>query len=518
MIGTSTSAYIFIRACAIFLSSIAPLSVTYCIYFCIGLFGTWSLPRLPWWAEAYILCEVTFYLFIYPYLKRRYQHPATHPAKPSPEARHKLFHRCHDTLRDPEAYLRKWFKNAPASEIKRDNVKEFLAWAFLNTDIWNDEEDAELDEYVTEFESLLGRSIPLGRGTALSLRLTLDPHDPLHRSLLWYGCVAFVDFLAFVHMRFHGFHFHRAPLSHFFTLFPFRPVSLFTTSTSPSKTLTYWHRAHTSKTKLPILFIHGIGIGLYPYVKFLGELNASTTHHTDKDGDVGIIALEIPSISFRLTSAPLTPSQFRIEVSRILAHHGWEKVVLVSHSYGSVLSTHLLQSPPPTNTASPDVDVSSKIGPTLLIDPVCFLLHLPDVAYNFTIRTPQAANEWQLWYFASKDPGVSWTLARHFFWAENVLWREDVQPSRRGGYPTTVSLGGRDLIVGTEGVGTYLVGDDVDEENNKGTQSWKVKPWTGSRDAVEVLWWPDLDHAQVFDKKSSRRKLVNVLEVYCRMK
>jgi len=296
-------------------------------------------------------------------------------------------------------------------------------------------------------------------------------------------------------------------------------VSLLTTSTSPSKTLTYWHRAHTSRTKLPILFIHGIGIGLYPYVKFLGELNASTTHHTEKDGDVGIIALEIPSISFRITSAPLTASQFRIEVSRILAHHGWDKVVLVSHSYGSVLSAHLLHSPPPKDSKTPDVDMSSKIGPALLIDPVCFLLHLPDVAYNFTVRQPHKANEWQLWYFASKDPGVSWTLARHFFWAENVLWREDVLPSRRGGYPTTVSFGGWDLIVGTEGVGSYLAGDQ-DGERKQGSQDWKNKSWTGSRDsdAVEVIWWPELDHAQVFDRKSSRRKLVNVLEVYCRMK
>lgn len=42
-------------------------------------------------------------------------------------------------------------------------------------------------------------------------------------------------------------------------------------------------------------------------------------------------------------------------------------------SYGSVIATHLLRAP----------RIAQKIGPVLFIDPVCFLLHLPDVAYNF---------------------------------------------------------------------------------------------------------------------------------------
>jgi len=44
-----------------------------------------------------------------------------------------------------------------------------------------------------------------------------------------------------------------------------------------------------------------------------------------------------------------------------------------SSRYGSVVTTHLLHTPA----------VANKIGPVILIDPVTFLLHLPDVAYNF---------------------------------------------------------------------------------------------------------------------------------------
>lgn len=45
----------------------------------------------------------------------------------------------------------------------------------------------------------------------------------------------------------------------------------------------------------------------------------------------------------------------------------------ISRSYGSVISTHILHTP----------EVARKIGPVVLVDPVTFLLHLPDVAYNF---------------------------------------------------------------------------------------------------------------------------------------
>ena len=40
----------------------------------------------------------------------------------------------------------KWFMDAPASEIKWENVKDFFRWAFLNTGVPNTEDDEELEE------------------------------------------------------------------------------------------------------------------------------------------------------------------------------------------------------------------------------------------------------------------------------------------------------------------------------------------------------------------------------------
>jgi pimeloyl-ACP methyl ester carboxylesterase len=229
------------------------------------------------------------------------------------------------------------------------------------------------------------------------------------------------------------------------------------------------------------------------------------------------------------------------EIDQIVSQHfPNQKFILVSHSYGTVVSTHLLNTP----------SIADRIGPVVLIDPVSILLHLPDVAYNFTRRQPVRANEHQLYYFASMDMGVSHTLARHFFWNENVLWKKDI-----GDRKVTVSLGGRDLIVNTEAVGRYLTSGepvkkpgyengfmngnsdavliDLESDDNaksgmrmrggEGTkfggaeegdeEEWKCRPWKG--EGIDVLLFKDLDHAQVFDKASTRRRLINAIHQYC---
>ena len=266
-----------------------------------------------------------------------------------------------------------------------------------------------------------------------------------------------------------------------------------TTHKTPAKTLSYWHRPHTSTSRLPVLFIHGIGIGLYPYVNFLAHINEARGN-IGEDGDIGIIAIEIMPVSFRLTHAALEKDQMCDEIKCILTKHGWKQVILVSHSYGSIISTHLLQSAATKNF----------IGPVLLIDPVSFMLHLPDVAYNFTFRKPTRANEHQLYYFASMDMGVAHTLARRFFWSENILWRRDVYDHR-----TTVVLSAKDLIVDTEAVGQYLARHGNRELDGQG---WKYQEWKGK--GIDILWLDDLDHAQVFDSRRDCEKLVHVIHKY----
>lgn len=146
-----------------------------------------------------------------------------------------------------------------------------------------------------------------------------------------------------------------------------------------------------------MLFIHGIGIGLYPYTNILRD---TWQHLNDSENrEVGIIAIEIMPVSFRITHEALSRDLMVEEINTILKHHGWDEEVLVTHSYGSVVATHLIKSPL----------AQKKIGLMVLIDPITFLLHHPDVAHNFTARRPVRANEHQLAYFARMDIGVAHT-------------------------------------------------------------------------------------------------------------
>jgi hypothetical protein len=121
-----------------------------------------------------------------------------------------------------------------------------------------------------------------------------------------------------------------------------------------------------------------------------------------------------------------------------------------------------------------------------------------------TWRKPKRANEWQLHYMASKDLGVAHTLARHFFWSENILWKEDVR-----GHNVTAVLAGRDLIVDTEKVGAYLSGAD---EKSKEAGAWKEKPLKGS--GLEVVYFPEIDHGQVFSVRGRMMEIVGIVKRY----
>lgn len=313
----------------------------------------------------------------------------------------------------------------------------------------------------------------------------------------------------------------------------------------------YWYRPHRSHTKLPILFIHGIGIGLLPYVPFLREL-------AKQDPDVGFVAIEIMPISMHITAPPLASDTMCAAITRVLNAHELNRVVVAGHSYGTVVAAHLLRrqqsstdrsSNLPTTTTTTTTpqraaqqpeqapreprhanDEGSGLGfvvaATLLIDPIPFLLHHPAIAYNFVYRQPRRANEWQLWYFASRDADIARALARHFFWFESILFREDVvlvsdeseradahagegRKEMRRPLPAAVSLSGCDQIVDARAVRAYLTGGE--QEDPAGSPS----RW--AQDGLEVLYFPKLDHATVFDTRKDRAALLEILGRFVRL-
>jgi pimeloyl-ACP methyl ester carboxylesterase len=230
---------------------------------------------------------------------------------------------------------------------------------------------------------------------------------------------------------------------------------------------------------VPVVFFHGIGVGLLTYIQFLAGIARSSSKPEAK---IGVIAIELLPVSFRLTSPPPTKEEFLTQMARIVDHHGWDSYAIASHSYGSVLTTHMLHSP----------QLGPKVASVVLIDPVTISLHQPSVAYNFTRRLPRRANEWQLWYFASTDPSVALCLGRYFFWRDNIVWKEDLLGAGKK-RRIAICLAGQDLIVDTPAVAEYL----------------------GKQEGLEVFVFPRLDHAQVFDDAVLRSQVVQLVKTLC---
>jgi len=337
----------------------------------------------------------------------------------------------------------------------------------------------------------------------------------IHVLTIWGQIVCLLDTLTSIFLYLQGFTHYNTRV--WFHAFPPRPLLAFFSQPSwdTVTNIPYWYRPHRSRTKHPILFLHGIGLGVTAFTPLLRGLVA-------QDPDVGILAIEILPISMHITAPPLARDAMCAAITRILNAHGLHRVVVVAHSYGTVLAAHLLRRQLGTAAAPPSAEPPEEnhtngratsdakgsdatIAATLLIDPVTFLLHYPAVAYNFVYRQPRHADEWLMWYFASRDPDISRTLSRHLFWFESILFREDVMGAGRDGRKkpyVAVSLAGRDRIVDAPAVRAYLTGE---KEQDSGSPSrWGC-------DGLEVLYFPELYHGSVLECRALRSALLEVI-------
>ncbi|KAL9008791.1 MAG: hypothetical protein Q9173_006117 [Seirophora scorigena] len=465
MIGESASAYLFIRLFVALLRTIAPLGIAYCFLHLV-------LPHhvgVPRYLEITAVAECSTSLFSF----------LGDPSCNVPSSIRRLF-----PARQGENFF-------PQPDVRRENVKTWFCWAFMNRGTWDKAEDDELEEYVRQTETVAGERIPPGRGEVKSLRITLDDFTALHRPLMWYiFMVGGYDLIAHIYLTFHSFHLHRRPLTHLLNEFPPRPLSLLSRHVTPARKLTYYHHPHTSTTHLPVVLIHGVGIGLHTYMRLMSEFVSASS------GTIGFIALEIMPISFRLTHAPMRRDELCAEILAVLDHHGYERFVVEGQSFGTIVAAQMLR----------HAAIGPHVASLVLLDPVAFPLHLAEMAYNFTRRPPRTANQHQLCYFASTDIGIAHTLARCTFWSESILWKEELEGRR-----CTVVLGARDIVIAAEQVGRYLTraeGVRAVADKREDEDGWKRRGWRGK--GIDVLWFEENDHGEIIDTREGREVLIRV--------
>ncbi|KZT12076.1 uncharacterized protein LAESUDRAFT_733939 [Laetiporus sulphureus 93-53] len=471
--------YIVVRVLIICLQLVAPLSVAYMLLSYYA--GYWIFSK---WLGWYALAEIAFYVFVYLPRQRLLQKPAILPPTPSSEQRRALFNKCLPDLcsaNGPKGWL--YVLHKPGVYISRENLVDVLLLHVFNArreDLrpeWKD----ELEEYISRVETTTGHKFEDKPGASgKGMMLTLDPVPMVHRPLIWYLNVALLDTCVSAVLLWKGFEHYE--VHRLIPCFPPRASVLFS-KPSPHPELGYWYRPHRSRSKLPVLFLHGVGMGLMPYVPFMLDIVAA-------DPDIGILAIEYLSFSTRISKPILERQAMMDAIRQILDHHGLSEVVIAAHSYGTFVTTYMLRDPA----------LSQRIAAMVLADPVALLAFRPDLSYNFAYRPPRRATEWLLWYFVCRDPDISRVVSRNMFLMDNSLWKDELD-----GRKVTVAIGGQDLLLDAKKAREYLTGE-------------KGEDFRWQRDGAEVIYRTDIGHEEVLFTEGRRRPMVEALTKYVRMR
>lgn len=189
------------------------------------------------------------------------------------EERFAFFSKCLSLVPDMETFVRKWVANAHLDDIRRDNVKDWLLWGLFDRQGHPGDDNDELEQYIRLAEDQLGWEIKKGRGECDAIRISYDEVLMHHRTLFYYFFIFIVDTFGVIGMYFLGYTFYRTKRSNFFRIFPFRPLGLLARHESAARDhMSYFVRPHKSTTKRPVLFIHGVGVGVAQNLLYLNTI------------------------------------------------------------------------------------------------------------------------------------------------------------------------------------------------------------------------------------------------------
>ncbi|KAG2443844.1 hypothetical protein HXX76_002187 [Chlamydomonas incerta] len=129
----------------------------------------------------------------------------------------------------------------------------------------------------------------------------------------------------------------------------------------------------------PLVFLHGIGLGLTPYVRMLGRLVAGAA------GRRAVYAVQYKHVSMRLTTRIPAPHEVAADVGAFLMREGVTRMSVLAHSYGTLVASALNKAAAANPAGAP------AISRLTLVDPVCFAMFLPHLVRNAIYQQPVVA-------------------------------------------------------------------------------------------------------------------------------
>ncbi|KAF9913236.1 hypothetical protein BX616_010121 [Lobosporangium transversale] len=449
--------------------------------------------------HIWLATEILFYIHFWTRLAQAQEIDRYGKGPKTRRERKELFQRCLETIAEGDGaktWVETWFdtgrtaRPAKFEEIGRSNMMQWLAWAYWAApieEVFNSPTDImDLNEMVDSLESSKGIKFSDGHNPEVEcIRLAFDPVVASHRPLIYYALVwtanaiASLVFYLLGFIRFEGTSYRAHLFKNSFDKVAGNKDNM---NINPATDLTYWHRSPADpKNKIPLVFIHGIGIGLAQYIHWVIALSTISRP---------VILIEVPYVSNKLfRSECMTPDETYFAIARILKTHEYPKATFMGHSLGTMLCAAVMR-------ASPANSSKSIVHGLVLADPICFLTH-HSIARNFAYRIPSTAAELIMDLFAAREIGTSWYIMRRFCWDQciifPVLWRR--RASIKCGRETVLSLQGRYSPVLPKMTRVFL--SRKDNLLNMDMIAEYLRKSVGLReDKQELHIMEDMDHAQ----------------------
>ncbi|KAF9187990.1 hypothetical protein BGZ51_000925 [Haplosporangium sp. Z 767] len=371
--------------------------------------------------HSWMATELMFFIHFWTRLRKAQEVDRVTKGPKSPQERRELFHRCNETI-EPGDSTKKWVETwfdtgrtaqpAKFEEIGRDNFMQWLAWSYwaapIEEVLASPADRMELNWMVDTIEKTKNIKFADGFKPVECIRLSFDPVIASHRPLIYYALVWVANVLAGFVFNIYGFTriegtvdrthaFERTSRKHHSN----RPA------VDPFTDLSYWIRTPMNpENKVPLVFIHGIGIGLAQYIHWVVALSTISRP---------VIVIEVPYVSNKLIRRDcMSPDETYFAIERILKTHRYPKATFMGHSLGTMICAAVCR-------ASPASSPKSIVAGLILADPICFLTH-HSIARNFAYRVPSTAAELIMDLFAARELGTSWYIMRRFSWDQVIFF------------------------------------------------------------------------------------------------
>jgi pimeloyl-ACP methyl ester carboxylesterase len=387
-----------------------------------------------------------------------------------------------------------------------------VSWCFYHQDY---KTLAKSSSTANEIESLVNMTIatdanyfgPLDRSQMKPnnmrcdhIRISLDEFQSQVRPLIYYLAIYSTDFMTSFILG---------------TLMGFTWVG----STNGNSSNSYYYRPAIKESEDgteqdAIVFVHGLGIGIFPYLPFLLTLIHANPHRP-------IVLLEQRHIATQLHHTHIPTRVETLQVIDDIFHTrlrttsgSLRRAHWIGHSFGTFVVGWI---------AKRRADYISGMS---FVDPVSFNMLEPDLPFNFLYRTPSTGFDLLVWYAAAQEINTSRAIRRHFTWYENILYPEQLprKVSERGetvGVNAHVYLSGNDTIINAASVKEYLgkgaivpktwrftqEGDRMIQTKHECYNDENVE--VAEEDKIPVTLWDGYYHAQCLAVPSCWKEIID---------